>query len=155
MIAEAHYVRGHRRNKCSACVDGDGSGDVASLPFASGAVEHDLRCGSHRLRYDTSNAHTNTPHAQLGDPGRPNACRVHKFGPPRTGTCQEPEDGSSAPCESKRLRSEESSTKVAQLVALLNRNSALSDLRAMYFLDSFLRFTDSSRWVPGGHSKVA
>ena len=42
MVAEAPYVGGNRRNKCGPRVDGDNSGDVASLPLASGNPEHDI-----------------------------------------------------------------------------------------------------------------
>ena len=42
MVPEAPYVGGSRRNKCSHPVNGDDSGDVASLPLAWGSAQHDL-----------------------------------------------------------------------------------------------------------------
>jgi hypothetical protein len=83
MVTEAPYVGSSGRNKRGRCVDGDGSGDVASLPLSSGNAQHDLRFGKYRYRHDIGNTHTRTPACAVRSTlGALDVCRVRKFSPP-------------------------------------------------------------------------
>ena len=55
MVTEAPYIGGNGGNKRGRCVDSNGSGDVASLPLASGGTEHNLRFRKYRFRDDIGN----------------------------------------------------------------------------------------------------
>ena len=76
MVPEAPYVGDSRRKKCSHRVDGDDSGDVASLPLAWGSAQYDIPSNRRRFQHDINSAHTVPPHAQFTEPARPDVCRV-------------------------------------------------------------------------------